>query len=66
MLTLKLSTDIEFKSLEDLEAVIRQMPWSPEIVEAVLSGKEYIDTKDQAALTGAGQTVHKFKVEGRE
>lgn len=66
MLTFTSVTTIEFASMEDLEAMVKQMPLAPHEINAILDGDEVIDTQDQAEATGAGKTVHKFKITGKE
>lgn len=66
MLTFTSVTTIEFKSMEDLEAMIKQMPLQPHEINQILDGDEFTDTQDQAEAVGAGKTVHKFKVTGKE
>lgn len=66
MLVFKSVTTIEFKSAEDLEAVLRQMPWQPHEVVSVLEGGTFTDTEDKVDYPGAGKVTHEFSVEGEE
>ncbi len=66
MLTFKSVSTIEFKDMESLEAFIRTLPLPPQDQMSLLDGDTVIDASDQAAITGAGKTVHEFSWEGSE
>ncbi len=59
-------TTIEFASREDLEVFVETMPLDSEKIRDLLLGETIIDDQDQAQVTGAGKTVHKFSIEGEE
>lgn len=66
MLTFKSVTTVEFASAEDLEAFVRQMPWEPsKVIDLIDDRKEVVD-EDEIDFPGAGKTIHKFTVEGKE
>jgi hypothetical protein len=66
MLTFKSVTTVEFASEEDLEAFVRQMPWEPQKVMDLIDYREEIVDEDEVDFPGAGKTIHKFSVEGKE
>lgn len=66
MLTFTSTTTIEFKSAEDLEAMVRQFPLEPWEIVAMLDGDEITDDGDESPATGSGKMIHKFKITGKE
>lgn len=66
MLTFTSISTVEFGSQEDLEAMVRQLPLEAYEINALLDGDEITDNNDQAEWPGAGKTVHKFKITGKE
>lgn len=66
MLTFTSVTTVEFESMEDLESMVRQLPLEPHEIVNLLEGEEITDSSDQSDAPGAGATVHKFKITGKE
>lgn len=66
MLIFKSITTIEFNSEEDLEAFVRQMPWEPSKVMDLIDDRKEIVDEDVVDFPGAGKTIHKFTVTGKE
>lgn len=66
MLVFESVTTVEFESAEDLEAFVRQMPWTPQQVMDLIDERKEIIDEDVVDFPGAGKTVHKFNVRGKE
>lgn len=66
MLTFTSTSTIEFKSMEDLEAVVRQLPLEAYEINNLLDGDEIVDNNDKVEYPGAGKVVHTFKITGKE
>lgn len=66
MLIFTATTTVEFKSAEDLETMVRQLPLEPYETVALLEGDEITDDKDESPAIGSGKITHKFKITGKE
>lgn len=52
--------------MESLEVFVKTLPLPPHMIVQLLEGEEIVDDQDKVEATGAGKTVHKFKIEGEE
>ena len=53
------TSTMEFDDREDFEALVQQMPWSPEEKEAFLESGSH-EEDDEVEIDGAGDVTHKF------
>lgn len=66
MLKFKSVTTIEFSDMESLEVFVRTMPIPTHDQVTLLDERKYIDTNDTVNVTGAGDVIHEFSIEGEE